>query len=742
MKRFKLVAIFLLSLPILVGFYYASQVRTDIDADNILPSSYPYDQIINNVKVRTDTQSKNTKNKGKYIIKLRNDLSDKDKLDFLTKYGVYEDKLDYGKIATNRVLVNGIQGLTDSKYIESIEEDSTLETETLNVNDPSYKDQWYLPAISYTFMPDNQNAKQKVIAVLDSGTCINHPDLSGKFVEGWNFVNNNSDITDQNGHGCEISGIIAANTNNSLGIAGGSFNTKIMPLKVIDSDGTGSYSNLIDAIDYAVSKKVDVINISLGGYYDSNILHESIQKARSSGIIVVVSAGNTGNDVVMYPANYSEVFSVGSVENDYTISQFSSNSSSISLWAFGNSILTTTKDGNYNSFSGTSLATAEVSAFIAQGGQYKIGGIINYLSQDKKPVFSNNPISYSEPNSKLELMIPSGLNIEEFSNAQANQDTLINWERTIHLTRTESLVISVWTRKNSIEIDSLTASLKNQDRCLEKTNYCLINYPNIQGEYAYFITYLKNNNSVVRLRYNIDNLIGYNNFKSILSTIKISNQSISYKDFLSNMETRIKIPQYIIPQSEATCGYDASGNLFTDSSNEFNCCHPDSSGNYNFGNCVWYAEYKRHDLIGVVTNLNPIDWYNAAVNHNVPHSTDTPSVGAIAVWSGHVAYLEGVNTSSHTMTWSEQNCLTYWTDGQGVKHYGVNAFNASVSQSYPNSYGGTFLGYILPTSNSCSGNNPIMINWNVGGPLTCTPTGSLTIKPESHLTAGIDIKPN
>src|SRR6185369_3371683 len=122
-----------------------------------------------------------------------------------------------------------------------------------------------------------------------------------------NFIDNTDNTEDELGHGCEVSGIIAAGLNNSIGIAGIAPNARIMPLKVLDTQGLGTYSNVAAAIVYAVDHNAAIINLSLGGSNASDLLENAIAYAQSHGVIVVAAAGNTGQEGVLYPAAYSYV---------------------------------------------------------------------------------------------------------------------------------------------------------------------------------------------------------------------------------------------------------------------------------------------------------------------------------------------------------------------------------------------------------------------------------------------------
>ena len=157
---------------------------------------------------------------------------------------------------------------------------------------------------------ETKGIEEVIIAVIDTGIDFDHPDLTNKIAQnGYDFVNEDTDPTDDHGHGTFVAGVAAADTNNGEGIAGVAWNCKILPIKAIGEDGTGEYFDLIDSIDYAIQNGADVINMSLGFALNQGEaapeLESALQIAHSSGIISVASAGNEG-DSVLYPAAYDD----------------------------------------------------------------------------------------------------------------------------------------------------------------------------------------------------------------------------------------------------------------------------------------------------------------------------------------------------------------------------------------------------------------------------------------------------
>lgn len=269
--------------------------------------------------------------------------------------------------------VEAIRNLAREK-IDYIEMD---EVATILSNDSLYPNQWALPKISWDKLDATASAYNPAtpsgrIAVVDTGVDYNHPDLSGKVDTGedWDFVNNDGDAMDDNLHGTHVAGIAAANTNNGVGIAGVSINTaKILPVKVLNQNGSGYYSWVASGIIYAADRGATVINLSLGGNVKSTTLENAVNYAWSKGAVVVAAAGNSNNSSKTYPAAYDKAMAVWASDQNDNKASFSSYGSWVDIGAPGVSILSTipllkdTKDDLQDGYylgSGTSMATPEV----------------------------------------------------------------------------------------------------------------------------------------------------------------------------------------------------------------------------------------------------------------------------------------------------------------------------------------------------------------------------------------------
>jgi thermitase len=229
-------------------------------------------------------------------------------------------------------------------------------------NDPAFAtQQWGPQKIQAPAAWDVTRGSSSVrVAVVDTGVQANHPDLAGKVVNGWDFVENDGTPQDANGHGTHVAGIAAAVTNNGVGIAGVAPNVQILAVRVLDANGSGTLDAVAAGIQYAADNGAKVINLSLGGSVGSTTLQNAVNYAWNKGVVVVAAAGNSGSSAPSYPAYYTNAIAVASTTSSDTKSSFSNWGSWVDVAAPGSSIYSTYAGSTYATLSGTSMATPHV----------------------------------------------------------------------------------------------------------------------------------------------------------------------------------------------------------------------------------------------------------------------------------------------------------------------------------------------------------------------------------------------
>jgi len=320
-------------------------------------------------------------------------------------------------------------------------------------NDPSYGSQWALNNTGQTGgtadadidAPEAWNmttgSGSIVVGVIDTGVDDTHPDLvdnmwrnpgesgGGKesngvdddgngFVDdyrGWDFANNDNNPFDDNAHGTHCAGILGAVGNNSRGISGANWSVKIVGLKFLTGSGSGSTAGAIDAILYGAQMGFPILSNSWGGGGRSQALADAIETASQAGVLFVAAAGNSSSNndrADNFPSNYTSenVLAVAASDHRDQLSSFSSfGLTTVDLAAPGTNILSTTPSNNYQSFSGTSMATPYVSG-VAALAMAQFPGIsmtnLKYRlmgSTDAKPAFTNVTVTGGRLNAQKAL---------------------------------------------------------------------------------------------------------------------------------------------------------------------------------------------------------------------------------------------------------------------------------------------------------------------------------------------------
>ncbi len=261
-------------------------------------------------------------------------------------------------------------------------------------NDPYLSLQWALSQIDAELAWQSTTENHSVVvAVLDTGVDNTHPDLCNRILSdhGYDFVNDDTDPTDDNGHGTHIAGIIAAEANNDIGIAGvaGALDVSILPIKVLDSDGTGNPLHIAAGIIYAVEMGADIINLSLGGDTVSTDILQAITVAQDNDILIVVPSGNNGTSCTQQSlANLDGTLTVAATTEAGTLATFSNYGDCVDVYAPGEAILSTYPgEYPYAYQEGTSVAasivTGVAAVLLTQNPDLTVTQLTNLLSNNE-----------------------------------------------------------------------------------------------------------------------------------------------------------------------------------------------------------------------------------------------------------------------------------------------------------------------------------------------------------------------
>ncbi|NCQ89656.1 MAG: peptidase S8 [Microcystis aeruginosa LG13-03] len=291
------------------------------------------------------------------------------------------------------------------KYTESIEPDYIYHA-FIAPNDPDYSKQWNLRGINIERAWEENHGEGITVAVIDTGVS-QVPDLrETEFVEGYDFVNDRSNAEDDNGHGTHVAGTIAQSTNNNYGVAGIAYKAKIMPLKVLSGTGGGTVADIAEAIRFAVDNKADVINMSLGGGGETQVMKDAIEYAYSKGVVIVAAAGNADDNSAAYPARFPHVIGVSAVDASGNKAPYSNFGAGIDIAAPGGSdtgkIIQETIDPAqggepaFLGFQGTSMAAPHVAgvvALIKAAGIKEPSAVLEVLQQSARKI-NDDPFNH------------------------------------------------------------------------------------------------------------------------------------------------------------------------------------------------------------------------------------------------------------------------------------------------------------------------------------------------------------
>lgn len=242
---------------------------------------------------------------------------------------------------------------------------------TYGFDDPGISMQYAISETNANLAWAEVEQKETVtIAIIDTGVDYTHEDLKNRVSTeyGYDFINNDNDPMDDNGHGTHVAGIIGAEGNNGVGIVGmvGDLDIEIIPIKALDADGVSNVPTVVKAIEYAISLDVDIINLSFGTESKSKDLDEAVAKAIANDIFVVVASGNSSTlSDFSSPLSVEGVCAVGATNESSMISSFSNFGTYTDIGAPGESIVSTYPNNEYSAQSGTSMATPMITSVVA-----------------------------------------------------------------------------------------------------------------------------------------------------------------------------------------------------------------------------------------------------------------------------------------------------------------------------------------------------------------------------------------
>jgi thermitase len=260
-------------------------------------------------------------------------------------------------------------------------------------NDTFLAQQWALGTLGAEHAWELSRGTGVTIAVVDTGVDYIHPDLKGRVDIGHDFVDNDEDPMDVQGHGTHVAGIAAAGADDGFGVAGIAPGARILAVRVLDADGAGNYSHVAKGIIYAAERGAKVINLSLGGDEQSELLRNAIDYASARGAIVTCATGNEGRTSIGFPARYDSCVAVGATDANDQRAHFSNSGQGIDVVAPGAQILSSTMGGLHEAWDGTSMATPYVSgaaALLVAQGLHR-GEVIGALTSTAKDLGAPGP---------------------------------------------------------------------------------------------------------------------------------------------------------------------------------------------------------------------------------------------------------------------------------------------------------------------------------------------------------------
>ncbi len=260
---------------------------------------------------------------------------------------------NFSRVEIDRTRTNSLEEII--RYYESLpgvkyaEEDHRVSSQTtVTVNDEYYHKQWNFIQLEMTAAWGITEGKSSVtVAIIDTGIAEGISDFAGtNFVGGWNYVSDNDDTLDDNGHGTHVSGTVAQTTHNAHGTAGMAYGVTLMPIKILDGSGEGFSSDLAAGIIWASDHGADIINLSLAGGEFNQTTYDAIEYAyKQKGVTIFAASGNNGTDNVSFPAAYEYVIAVGATTNTKNRASYSNYGKKLDIVAPGGDTSILQKNG-------------------------------------------------------------------------------------------------------------------------------------------------------------------------------------------------------------------------------------------------------------------------------------------------------------------------------------------------------------------------------------------------------------
>jgi hypothetical protein len=336
-------------------FSFTSQYIAKQSQD--LTTEIVFNEISQGSEINPVKQGEIKKDENRKVVSFKRDLSEVE---------INKIEEEYSIKFTQESSVNGVYTIvtTEESNVEKLEKDPAVESVETDIPVKMAADviDWGVSRIGADKIWDTATGVGVTVAIIDTGVEMTHPDLQGKVTKGYDFVNDKESTEDDNGHGTHVSGIVAA-SRNDIGTVGVSHGTSIMPVKVLNSAGSGYISDVAKGIYWATDNGAQIINLSLGAPVDTDVLRRAVNYAANKGVLMVAAAGNDYGAPCQYPAAYDNVICVVATDSSNRLASFSNVGGELA--APGVSNYSTFLGGSYRYLSGTSMAAPHVAGSLA-----------------------------------------------------------------------------------------------------------------------------------------------------------------------------------------------------------------------------------------------------------------------------------------------------------------------------------------------------------------------------------------